>query len=62
MPLRQAVYVEMMDVIGSPPRTMELMAVPKAKLKPKKVSAVEPETIKFTNFANLDEAPMINGA
>ena len=47
---------------GSPPRSMELMAVPKANLKPKKVSAVEPETIRFSNFANLDEVPMIYGA
>ena len=38
------------------------MQKPAPKFKPKKVSAVEPETLQYLSFSNLDEVPNIYGA
>ena len=47
----------------SPYRCKEkVIAKPPPQFKPKKVSAEEPESIRFSIFANLDEVPMLYGA
>ena len=38
------------------------MRKPAPKFKPKKVSAVEPETLQYQSFKNLDEMPSMYGA
>mgnify|MGYP000498153103 FL=1 len=67
-PLHQANYTDYFiayetNETVSPSRMKEqVMQKPMPKLKPKKVSAEEPPTIRFSNFANLDEVPCIYGA